>query len=251
MSATGLIAPHRTVLASLMVLAASGTLAFGQSQSLFGSRGPISSLSGSGTSGFGGTSSVGAANLGAGVTGPAGTSGLGGTGGLGQTSGVPQLGELSQTIGQGFVGRSDNLGRFVGNAQAGQQGQLGTTGNRFGAGGLGARGNNLNGQSLNARQGLGGAGATRQRVVRPRQRIAFDYPQRSRSAIQQSVRTRISGLSRRAPEVAGVEVTVDGEGVATLRGTVESEDARRLAAAMLRLEPGIRSVENQLTVAGQ
>jgi len=36
--------------------------------------------------------------------------------------------------------------------------------------------------------------------------------------------------------------------VAVLQGTVPSADAARLAANLLRLQPGVRSVDNQATI---
>ncbi|MCA9080559.1 MAG: BON domain-containing protein, partial [Planctomycetaceae bacterium] len=41
---------------------------------------------------------------------------------------------------------------------------------------------------------------------------------------------------------------VNAEGQATLRGQVADEDQRKLAAAYVRLEPGVRSVVNELSV---
>jgi osmotically-inducible protein OsmY len=41
---------------------------------------------------------------------------------------------------------------------------------------------------------------------------------------------------------------LSGNGVAVLQGTVPSAEASRLAANLLRLQPGVRSVDNQATV---
>ena len=43
---------------------------------------------------------------------------------------------------------------------------------------------------------------------------------------------------------------VGDNGVVTLRGNVPSEEAKRLAAALVRLEPGVRTVNNETVVAG-
>jgi len=45
-----------------------------------------------------------------------------------------------------------------------------------------------------------------------------------------------------------MEVTIEGE-TAVLRGVVATEHDRRIAEQVARLEPGIRRVENLLTVA--
>ena len=44
----------------------------------------------------------------------------------------------------------------------------------------------------------------------------------------------------------GIYVQVAADGQVTLRGRVPSEDVRRLAAALVRLEPGVRRVRNEL-----
>jgi osmotically-inducible protein OsmY len=45
-----------------------------------------------------------------------------------------------------------------------------------------------------------------------------------------------------------MEVSIEN-GVATLRGVVATDDDRRLAERLARLEPGIRRIDNQLTLA--
>ena len=54
-----------------------------------------------------------------------------------------------------------------------------------------------------------------------------------------------SWIQTRSP----MEVSIE-KGVATLRGVVATEDDRRLAERLARLEPRIRRIDNQLTVAG-
>jgi hypothetical protein len=64
-----------------------------------------------------------------------------------------------------------------------------------------------------------------------------------RSLELQNIIVRSTALS--AP--AGIAVSVDGPTV-VLKGTVASEDERRLVENMLRLAPGVRSVRNELQV---
>jgi hypothetical protein len=62
------------------------------------------------------------------------------------------------------------------------------------------------------------------------------------------VQTRFEALATRRPDLAGVSFALDASGVARLRGSVASEEARRLAEALVRLEPGVRQVENGLSI---
>ena len=48
--------------------------------------------------------------------------------------------------------------------------------------------------------------------------------------------------------LSGVSVAVN-DGKVTLRGQVNSEESRKLAGMLVALEPGVRSVQNDLTVA--
>lgn len=216
-----------------------------QSQSLFGNRGPISQQnqrrSGTGTTGFGtGTGSTG---FGAG-TGTRGTAGQQAAPGIGQV----------QSFSGGFVGRSDNVGRFVGQQQAGsglQATPLGGAGRA--GGGLRQRtnANPLNDPNNPIGGGFGGNQNRRQGyIVRPQQRIAFEYPARSASEVGTSVRTQFTQIADRRETLGDVRVETGANGVVTLRGEVATEDARQLAAAVARLEPGVREVRNELTVAG-
>ena len=144
-----------------------------------------------------------------------------------------------------FVGRGDNAGRLVGNQRAGQ---LSTQGTGTDFGGFGNRGR---GQNASNRFGNQQRSGTRQttRVIRPRQKIAFSYPQRPAADIDRSLETRMTRLMQGTTRSGTVSVAVDAQGVATLSGTVDSPEAKRLAAIMVRLEPGVREVDNQLEVA--
>lgn len=45
-----------------------------------------------------------------------------------------------------------------------------------------------------------------------------------------------------------IDVQVNGEGIARLRGTVASNDEKRLAIGLAQLTPGVRRVVSELTV---
>ena len=81
--------------------------------------------------------------------------------------------------------------------------------------------------------------------ARPQQRIAFTYPKANLAATRIQLGERFKRLSG----VSGVDTAISDEGVATLTGMVTSDDSRKLAEALTRLEPGVRSVVNELKVS--
>jgi len=161
-------------------------------------------------------------------------------------------GGVNTQFGSGFVGRSDNAGRFVGNQFVGQQGGGGAAArfNTFGGG----RAGNFGG----GRGGRGGRGTTggfrmpgqasRTRTVRPRHRIAFSYTRRSTSSVELALSARLTRLTARRSSLEGVTLAVADGGTVTLSGQVPDPVARRIAANLVRMEPGVRSVTNELTV---
>ena len=240
-------------------------------QSLFGSGGPLSQTGNSSTAGssLGGSALSGSRSSSGGSTAmfggnTPGGSALGGQSGL--TSGLnnaglsgsglagpqfnTQLGQLSATIGQGFVGRSDTAGRFVGSQTAGQQAILGTSpGGQFGGGQFG--GGFDRGQTQDRTSGFNqqqGSGARSTRVVRPRLKIAFEYPERP-AAVRTNLTTQFQRIRTTREELSQVQVELGDNQQVTLRGRVASEDDKKLAAMLARLEPGVRSVRNEITVA--
>jgi osmotically-inducible protein OsmY len=62
-----------------------------------------------------------------------------------------------------------------------------------------------------------------------------------------AVEMRLAAVADRAG-IKGITIEAEGSTV-TLKGLVESEDARRVAAALVALEPGVSKVKNELTVA--
>jgi hypothetical protein len=198
---------------------------------------------------------------------------LGGAGGNAAASGGPQLnqlGSLASQVGQGFVGQG-NANGFIGgqrNAAGGQAGQGqrqggmgGQAGNPFaglqgigGQGGNGGRGQNGRGNNNNNQGGgnnfggLGG-GANSTRIIRPQHRVAFTYIPVTTDAIESRLHTQIQeSTASGGAALSGVTVNLDAEGKAILRGTVDSAETRDVVDALIRLEPGVRSVVNELTV---
>ena len=82
--------------------------------------------------------------------------------------------------------------------------------------------------------------------IRAVARVAFSVVPLQASQIVESASVSLTPQS--FPQASGLDVSVGPGGVATLRGTVMDARQARLAAAVLSLEPGVRSVQNQLHV---
>lgn len=198
---------------------------------------------GTGGTGTGGTG-TGGTSTGTGTTG--GTSGgvtVGGQGAGGGLSGPALLSfgaDIDTTGGTGFAGRGSAAENFVGGIV-----QPGT-----GAGGN-ARGGNNQFSAINRQgqvnRGTQPTGPSRSERLRPRHRVAFAYTPSNNAVLSVTLQTRLGALPS---PIDGVEVQLDDQGTATLRGTAATSHAASLAAALARLEPGVRRVDNQLVVAG-
>jgi hypothetical protein len=220
-----------------------------QSQSLFGNNSPISqsgrSQSGSGRSSTSAASSAlsSASQAAGGQQSGLGQSGIGGDGSAFAGPQLNEVGSLSQqAIGNttGFVG-ANTQGTFVGNRMAGQGG-LGGNGPTFSA--LG--GSDFNPDSFNQSGSGGGQSSTRQ--VRPRYRLGFDFARAPAAEISTRIDVQLSRLTESNPQFAGVQIVINDQGIAELRGAAPTEDASRLIENIVRLEPGVRDVDNQLVV---
>lgn len=138
--------------------------------------------------------------------------------------------QILRDFGDGLVGRGDTATRFVGNQAASTQtGQVQAPGNF----------QNLNRQRAQQSQPTGNP-------IRPRLVIGFDTRMLAASGASLAVPEATSKAL--VSVIPGVGYQVSSEGVATLTGRVETERASKLAEAIVRLEPGIRKVENQLSV---
>ena len=177
-------------------------------------------------------------SLGQAATGGFGTGGFGGGSATGQPAGNFQSGQLStdagsaegvnRTFGEGLIGRGDTAGRFVGSNQASETG----------------------GQS----QRPNFSNLERQRATPPRPpaspvratlRVNFPLlPERSIriSPVLQAGRAATGRALQRVSPTLNADIL--GE-QAVLRGTVDSEHQRKLAAALLRLSPGVQSVDDR------
>lgn len=185
------------------------------------------------TTATGATTGAGTSAL-SGATGNTG-SGSGGTGAQMSTGNQPTFnagdGSVGALIGQNAFTGQGNTG-FVGNRNATQGGntsllpQFNQQGNQ----------GNTTKQSNTGRSNL--------KRARPQQRIAFTYPKANLVATQVLMSDRL----KRMTGVSGANASISDEGVVTLTGMVASDDSRKLAEALARLEPGVRSVVNELKV---
>lgn len=192
-----------------------------------------------------GTNTTGATSGATAVGGTTGgtTTSTGGTQGsnlTGQGVGQPQFRSFGEALNQnptGFVGRGA-IEEFTGQQLAGQANIGAGVGPQFG--GLGTnRDNTDTGQG----QTTGPSRAVR---LRPRHRVAFSYLPHRSDLVRSRLQTHFGSLRER---LSGVETSLAPDGTLTLRGSAVSPEARKLAEALARLEPGVRSIDNQITVS--
>lgn len=200
-----------------------------------------------------------------------GTSGLGGIGGSGGLSGSSAFGGgtnrfsttnantagtqsifSNQQSNFGFQGNTNQNGflggrnsqTFLGgnqrNAQTNQQQQQNQFGNRNNRG-------RQNQMDMNDFDQQSQSGQDSRRAIRPQQKVAFDVPRREAVEIRSTLQTRFETVSQNL-KLRDVTCDLDGEGVVTLRGSVESKSSKLLAANMARLEPGVKRVVNEIDI---
>ena len=196
---------------------------------------------GTGTSGSGSStagSSFGTTGTSATGTSATGTSATGtSTTGTSTTGTTIAAGSVPSTPAQSFIGGNATQG-FVGGALQGTQ-------------------QNANRQfqaieSTQSQTGSQGQTTGTPRAVRTTMSIGFSFP--AASVAQSSGRfasANVVSLSRftaARPEFSGISVAMTSQGVAVLTGSTLSTESKRLAANLIRLQPGVRKVDNQVAV---
>ncbi len=140
--------------------------------------------------------------------------------------------------GLGFSALS--VGNEGGGARTGGVGGIGGLGG-FGGGGFGGLGglgglfggfNNQNNQSSRP-------------PIRTRLRSAVQVQPRSTAAIRQSAANRFRSVNQ--PQLGGVRVEAEGRKI-ILSGAVQNDRHRRMSELLMRLEPGVREIENRIEV---
>ena len=197
--------------------------AFGSSGGMFGSSGSMFGSSGSSSTAFGGSS-----------TGQAG--GL-----VGMSAGGMYGGTGYGNVNRGTNGSNSSSSSQYG-SRAGQGGQYGAGQGRSGGSGRGRAG-----QAGGPGQGGTAGNKDQQAWYEPRIDIGFAVTGPAPTVIQTNIAApfRAPALT---PRFGTINVSVQGSTV-ILRGTVNSEEDRALAAQMAMLEPSISSVQNDLRVA--
>lgn len=180
------------------------------------------------------------AGQGGGQAGGGGGTGIGAVGGTTEPSGAI-TGELSRS--------ADRMLSDAGE-QAGTAGAAGLGGLR-GIGGMGGMGMGMGGfggMSPFGASPFGANTAAQTPSVRVRLRGDIQVPAQPPLAVQSRVQRQVLGNSPIRRRVNGMSVSVL-DGVATISGTARSEQDRRMAELVLRLEPGVRQINNQIVVA--
>lgn len=213
-------------------IAFAGHSCFAQSQGLF-NQGQTNQGAATGAQGLG-QGGLGQGGFGQGGLGQGGA----GQGGLGQgaASGLQlnDIGTLGSQVGQNqFVGQADTS-TFVGGREVGQ-GQAGTT-PRF----TQAQG----GQGFQQPENEQGT----ERRIRPRYRVAFEYDSLTTATVAERSRQQVRTFQTAFDLPDSITVELDAEGTAVLRGEAVSAAMSRLIAQVVRMEPGIRDVRNELVV---
>ncbi|WP_437203275.1 BON domain-containing protein [Planctomicrobium sp. SH664] len=232
-------------------------------QSLFGGGGGGSSGaggSGGGRSGSGGGSgmatggSIGSGSS-SGSGGGSSRSGSGGSNRSGNNSqGGAQAGignsllnlteRAGDSIGQNtFVGRSDNTS-FVG-----RTGAASATGNRGRNNGLNSLMSALSGaDSMNGNFNQNGLQNQNTQRIKPQLQLGFSPPEVSAVHLNTTLQSRMASIPTYSTRLPGVNFAADDSGTVTLTGTVSNDNDRRLAETLIRMEPGVRDVKNELKV---
>jgi hypothetical protein len=143
------------------------------------------------------------------------------------------------------VGSTGSTGTGFSDVDANAGGGRGAAGGigGFGGGGLGG---------LGALFGLGGGGAastTTRPAIRTRLRSAINVQLTSPAVVQNVATQRFRSLPNQ-PQLRGINVSMQGK-TAVISGVVRTERDRRMSELLMRLEPGVGSVDNRVTVMPQ
>jgi len=115
---------------------------------------------------------------------------------------------------------------------------------------------------MNGMTGMGGMGRNAmnrsrggigvQQSVRPVIQISNELvPAWTPPVISQLATTSLLNNQFLAAGMQQMQVNVDTNGFATVRGTANTNRERTMAAAMLSLEPGVRGVRNEIVIPAQ
>ena len=128
-----------------------------------------------------------------------------------------------------------------GNNLGGAGGFGGFGGGGFGGGGFGGLGN------LFGNRGFGNTNQSTTPSIRTRLRSAIDVAPMPQQRVESNANQRFVRIPRQQG-ISNVGVNVVGR-TAILRGAVSSERERRMSELLMRLEPGVSTIQNEIVVA--
>lgn len=90
------------------------------------------------------------------------------------------------------------------------------------------------------------------RSIRTSLRIAFAAPSgtfaQQAGILAESNSVQLTQFTAARPELSAIDVNLTDEGIAILTGTSSSSETSRLAANLVRQQPGVRKINNQIVV---
>ncbi len=197
----------------------------------------------------GGSTRPGMGQGGGGGGGQAGGGGGGGGTGIGAVGGTTEpSGAVTGEISRSADRMLSDAGEQAGGAGAAGRGGMGGMGGIGGMGGMGMGMGGFGGMSPFGASPFGASSAAATPSVRVRLRGDVQVPPQPPLAVQSRVQRQVLGNSPIRRRVNGLSVSVL-DGVATISGTANSEQDRRMAELVLRLEPGVRQINNQIVIA--
>ncbi|WP_339941990.1 BON domain-containing protein [Novipirellula rosea] len=190
-----------------------------------------------------GNTGTGTTNTGTGTTGGTTTGGGTATGG-----GAVDADQAFSQIERGStVGATASTGAGF-NDLGGAASGIGSAGGFGGLGGFGGGGGGFGGfGGLGGLFGNAAASTSSRPVIRTRLRSAIEVTPRTSTQIQRSATQRMVTLPSQS-RISGVNIRVQ-DGNAILEGVVGTEKERRMSELLLRLEPGVKSVENRISLS--
>jgi len=77
--------------------------------------------------------------------------------------------------------------------------------------------------------------------------VAFEHPTLQMAEVLSSIEGHFKKLSTRHPSLSAVKLTTAEDGDVVLTGEAASRADAKMAESLVRLEPGVRGVRNEMT----
>ncbi len=219
----------------------------------------MSSMGGMGMSSMGGmgmgSSGLGGMGIGSsGGMGMSGMSGMSGTSSLGNNFGNMQTGQfIGGNTGQTFIGGNNATGQTSGMGMGGMGTMRGTTGMNSSFGSMGGMGGQFGGMRGNQfgqtgfgqnRYGMQNSSQAQMKVTR---RVDIENLPKAITEVNSGLTLLLKRTVVSRSPLSSVEASYQGRTV-VLKGVVATARDRELAAKLVRLEPGVDQVQNDLVV---